>query len=159
MHKTRDLRIGIDVGGTNTDAVIVDSRDRPIAKHKVPTTQDVTTGIKKALAGVLDNVHDARRRVSHVMVGTTHATNAILQGSQLDRVAVLRIATPVRSAIPPLVTWPANLRARVEVGTLIVQGGHEFDRTEAAPLDEDGIRRFAVDVVSRSQATAVTAMF
>lgn len=159
MPKSRDLRIGIDVGGTNTDAVIVDSRDRPLAKHKVPTTPDVTTGIKKALAGVLSAVPDARRRVSHVMVGTTHATNAILQGSQLDRVAVLRIATPVRSAIPPLVTWPATLRARVEVGSVIVQGGHEFDRSEAAPLDVDGIRRFAVDVASRSKAIAVTAMF
>ncbi len=73
MRKGRDLRIGIDVGGTNTDAVIVDARDRPIAKQKVPTTADVTGGIKMALEGVLNEVPDARRRVSHVMVGTTHA--------------------------------------------------------------------------------------
>ena len=159
MPSSRDLRIGIDVGGTNTDAVIVDSRDRPVAKHKVPTTPDVTTGIQQALVGVLGDVPDARRRVSHVMVGTTHATNAILQGSELDRVAVLRIATPVRSAIPPLVTWPASLRARVEVGSLIVRGGHEFDRTETAPLDEDAIRRFAFDVGGRGSAIAVTSMF
>lgn len=159
MADHRDLRIGIDVGGTNTDAVIVDAADRPIAKYKVPTTTDVTTGIKRALAGVLNDVSQARLRVSHVMVGTTHATNAILQGTQLDSVSVLRIATPVRSAIPPLVTWPASLRARVEVGSRIVQGGHEFDGSEAAPLDEDGIRRFASEVAVRGHSIAITSMF
>lgn len=159
MPKARDLRVGIDVGGTNTDAVVLDASDRLIAKQKVPTTSDVTTGIQLALEHVLNGVSDSRERVTHVMVGTTHATNAILQGSQLDTVAVLRIAMPVRSAIPPLVTWPASLRARVEVGSLIVQGGHEFDRTEAGPLDEDSIRRFAHQVAARSHAIAVTAMF
>jgi N-methylhydantoinase A/oxoprolinase/acetone carboxylase beta subunit len=159
MDKPRDLRVGIDVGGTNTDAVILDIRDRLLAKQKVPTTPDVTSGIQASLEGVLKVVPDSRVRVTHVMVGTTHATNAILQGSQLDRVAVLRIAMPVRSAIPPLVTWPASLRSRVEVGSLTVQGGHEFDKSEAGPLDEDAIRRFAQEVGARSHAIAITSMF
>ena len=52
-----DYRLGIDVGGTNTDAVILDRDDRVLAKAKVPTTPDVTGGIVAAL----DAVHRARR--------------------------------------------------------------------------------------------------
>gem|GEM_PF-5447335 len=39
-----DCRLGIDVGGTNTDAVIMDGTDRVIAKAKVPGTADITGG-------------------------------------------------------------------------------------------------------------------
>jgi N-methylhydantoinase A/oxoprolinase/acetone carboxylase beta subunit len=48
-----DLRLGVDVGGTNTDAVVLDAEDRLLAKAKVPTTPDVTRGIEAALAGVV----------------------------------------------------------------------------------------------------------
>ena len=49
------LRIGIDVGGTNTDAVLLDQHDRLLAKVKHPTTPDVTTGILSALKLALVN--------------------------------------------------------------------------------------------------------
>ena len=39
-----DCRLGVDVGGTNTDAVIMDAADRVIAKAKVPGTADITSG-------------------------------------------------------------------------------------------------------------------
>ena len=71
-----DLRLGVDVGGTNTDAVVLDAEDRLLAKAKVPTTPDVTKGIEAALAGVAEQVD--RARITHAMFGTTHATNAIL---------------------------------------------------------------------------------
>lgn len=159
MPDMNSLRAGIDVGGTNTDAVILDRDDRLLGKAKVPTTGDVMTGIELALGRVLSAVPDAREQVSHVMVGSTHATNAVLQQRGLERVAVLRIATPVRSAIPPLVSWPAALRSQVEMASAIVQGGFEFDRTEALPLDEDGIRRFAAQVAGQRPAFAVASMF
>jgi N-methylhydantoinase A/oxoprolinase/acetone carboxylase beta subunit len=38
-----DCRLGVDVGGTNTDAVIMDADDRVIAKAKVPGTADITS--------------------------------------------------------------------------------------------------------------------
>ena len=43
------MRIGIDVGGTNTDAVLMDGRE-VLAEVKTPTTPDVTGGIIAALA-------------------------------------------------------------------------------------------------------------
>lgn len=45
----QDLRLGIDVGGTNTDAVALDDRGHVLAK--TPTTPDVTTGIVEARLG------------------------------------------------------------------------------------------------------------
>ena len=46
-------RLGIDVGGTNTDAVILDRDDRVVSKCKKPTTEDISTGLKKAVDTVL----------------------------------------------------------------------------------------------------------
>src|SRR5439155_3992813 len=70
-----DLRIGIDVGGTNTDAVLLDRDDRLLGRAKVPTTVDVTGGIRQALTAVLASAAAPVDRISHVMLGTTHATN------------------------------------------------------------------------------------
>ena len=46
------MRIGIDVGGTNTDAVLMD-RDRVVSSCKATTTSDVSSGITTALEGLL----------------------------------------------------------------------------------------------------------
>ena len=51
------LRIGIDVGGTNTDAVLMDGLT-VVSKIKTPTTADVTTGITTRFATRLANVRD-----------------------------------------------------------------------------------------------------
>src|SRR5215467_8718952 len=74
-----DYRLGIDVGGTNTDAVIMDPADRIVAKAKVPCTPDITGGITRAIDSVLRAPAVDPRRISHVMLGTTHATNAVLE--------------------------------------------------------------------------------
>lgn len=46
-------RLGIDVGGTNTDAVILDRNDKVVSKCKRPTTEDISMGIKEAVDVVL----------------------------------------------------------------------------------------------------------
>ena len=64
------LRIGLDVGGTNTDAVVVDESGRVVSWFKSSTTPNVFDGIRTALAAVLAEVD--RGAVSQVMLGTTH---------------------------------------------------------------------------------------
>ncbi|WP_219463723.1 hydantoinase/oxoprolinase N-terminal domain-containing protein, partial [Nonomuraea rhizosphaerae] len=135
------LRIGIDVGGTNTDAVVLDAADRVIAKAKRPTTPDVTEGLRAALDAVLAEL-SSWERVGRVMLGTTHATNAILERRNLGRVAVLRLGAPATTAVPPLSDWPDDLRKVVSAGEAIVPGGHYVDGREISPLDPDAIRRF-----------------
>jgi N-methylhydantoinase A/oxoprolinase/acetone carboxylase beta subunit len=137
-----DLRIGIDVGGTHTDAVLLNTAHHVLAKLKVPTTADVTSGVRAALDGVLAGQEEQTAgRVTHVMVGTTHAMNAILERRRLRKVAVLRLAAPSGLAIRPLLAWPDDLRDAVLAGAAIVGGGHELDGREIVPLDEDAIRR------------------
>lgn len=49
----KDWRIGIDVGGTNTDAVVLDENLNLISAVKSPTTEDVMSGIENAMEAVL----------------------------------------------------------------------------------------------------------
>jgi N-methylhydantoinase A/oxoprolinase/acetone carboxylase beta subunit len=137
-----DCRLGVDVGGTNTDAVIMDVADRVIAKAKVPGTADITSGIVAAIDAVLGTPGVEPQRISHVMLGTTHATNAVLERRNLRRVAVLRIGGPATYSIRPMFGWPRDLVDAVSVGAEIVDGGIEFDGQDLSPLDTDAIARF-----------------
>jgi N-methylhydantoinase A/oxoprolinase/acetone carboxylase beta subunit len=152
-----DLRLGVDVGGTNTDAVVLDADDRLLAKAKVPTTPDVTSGIEGAISGVVGQVD--RARITHAMFGTTHATNAVLQRRGLRRVGVVRLGGPATQAIRPLFGWPEDLRDVVSAGERIVDGGIEFDGRELSPLDVDAVTRFAADVAGSAEAVAITSVF
>ncbi|WP_214410970.1 hydantoinase/oxoprolinase N-terminal domain-containing protein [Sphaerisporangium fuscum] len=155
------LRIGIDVGGTNTDAVVLDSSDRIVARAKRPTSQDVTGGLRAALAAVLDELGHRAGEVTRVMLGTTHATNAILERRSLGRVAIVRLGAPATTSIPPLEDWPADLRETVAAGAAIVRGGHYVDGRPIAPLDAGEVGRF----LSRTreagpvEAVAITGVF
>ena len=110
-----DLRLGIDVGGTNTDAVVLDREDRLLAKAKAPTTPDVSSRHRGGRGRGAGGGHIDRARISHAMLGTTHATNAVLERRRLHRVAVLRIGAPAtlsRAAAADLAPRAARRRLR-----------------------------------------------
>jgi N-methylhydantoinase A/oxoprolinase/acetone carboxylase beta subunit len=153
-----ELRLGIDVGGTNTDAVVLDRDDQLLGKAKVPTTSDVTSGIRSAVDAVLGAGVD-RSRITHAMLGTTHATNAVLQRRGLRKVAVLRLGGPATHGVRPLFGWPKDLKAAISVGEAIVEGGIEFDGRELSPLDEEAVRRFCRQVAGDADGIAVTSVF
>ena len=152
-------RLGIDVGGTNTDAVIMDPADRVIAKAKVPCTPDITGGITRAIDTVLHAPGADPRRISHVMLGTTHATNAVLERRNLRRVAVIRIGGPATLSVRPMFGWPRDLTDTISVGATIVEGGMEFDGRDMSPLDTDAIARFLGEVGGAAQGIVVTSVF
>jgi N-methylhydantoinase A/oxoprolinase/acetone carboxylase beta subunit len=154
-----DLRVGIDVGGTNTDAVVLDRDDSVLAFAKTPTTPDVTGGIRAALDAVLADESVDRARITHVMLGTTHATNALLERRRLQRVAVLRLGAPATRSVPPLLAWPDDLRRAVSAGEAIVAGGSECEGRELAPFDRDAAARFLEGVRDTAEAVAVTGVF
>ncbi|WP_432838604.1 hydantoinase/oxoprolinase N-terminal domain-containing protein [Dactylosporangium sp. CA-092794] len=158
MSTERDLAIGVDVGGTNTDAVVLDARGTVLASTKQATTDDVTGGIRAGVAHVLGLLGADRARVSRVMLGTTHATNAIVARRRLDRIAMIRIGAPAATEVPPLIDWPADLADLVLAGSAMVGGGHMIDGTPIAPLDRDGILRF-LDGLAEFDAVAVTGIF
>lgn len=89
------MRIGIDIGGTHTDAVLIDGT-RLVAAAKAPTLPD---NLLASITGVLEAIlagHDPRR-VRTLNLSTTLSTNAIVTGA-IERVAVLVVGGPGISA-------------------------------------------------------------
>ena len=150
--------IGVDVGGTNTDAVLMDGSTL-VGAAKRPTTGDVSSGIRDVLGEALHHL-PRDRRVDAVMVGTTHLTNALLERRRLSPTAVLRLALPATESLPPLVDWPAELKHATGAHTFMVRGGHEYDGREISPLDGAAIRR-AIGRMRREgvRAVAVSGVF
>ena len=130
--------IGVDVGGTNTDAVLMEGSDL-VGAVKRPTTADVTTGIISSLSELLPHLPQGGQ-VDGVMVGTTHFTNALLERRNLSPTAVIRLCLPATKLLPPLLDWPDELREAIGGETRMIDGGHEFDGREISPLDRNGIR-------------------
>jgi N-methylhydantoinase A/oxoprolinase/acetone carboxylase beta subunit len=154
-----DYRLGIDVGGTNTDAVILDRSDQVLAKAKVPTTPDVTGGIVAALDAVIGASAVDVGRITHAMLGTTHATNAVLERRKLHRVAVIRIGAPATLGVRPMFEWPADLTAVVAAGATVVEGGIEFDGRDLSPFDDEAVAAFLGSVAGRCDGVAITSVF
>lgn len=153
------MRIGVDVGGTNTDAVLMDESDVR-AWTKQPTTADVSSGVAAAITAVLEQAGVAPGAIASVMIGTTHFANALVERSQLDRVGVLRLASPSGEALPPMTGWPTDLTGRIGDHVFLLPGGYEMDGREIAPLDETKVRDAALTVRSSGvDAIAISCAF
>ncbi|MCY3691010.1 MAG: hydantoinase/oxoprolinase family protein, partial [Chloroflexi bacterium] len=150
--------VGVDVGGTNTDAVLMDGRQLTGAA-KVPTTTDVTTGIAGAVSELLAQTGH-RGLVQAVVVGTTHFTNALLERANLAPTAVMRLSLPATELLPPLVEWPDDLKDAIGGQAYMVGGGNEFDGREISPLDRQAIRDAVIDMKARGiRSVAVNGVF
>ncbi|PCI53278.1 MAG: hydantoinase subunit beta [Alphaproteobacteria bacterium] len=153
------MRLGIDVGGTNTDAVLMNGAD-VIAWSKSLTTSDVCSGIVAAIDSVLQKTKLTASVVECVMIGTTQFTNALVERKGLKQVGVIRLGSPSGQAIPAMSDWPDDLRACIGSGVYSFAGGYEFDGREMSILDEDGIRKAAQVLSTRGiTAFAVTGVF
>jgi N-methylhydantoinase A/oxoprolinase/acetone carboxylase beta subunit len=151
-------RVGIDVGGTNTDAVLLE-HTRVVGAVKVPTTADVSTGIVGALRELMTTVGEVGS-IDAVMIGTTHFTNAVVERRDLAPVAAIRIGLPASASLPPFCDWPDDLAALARGAVYMIEGGHEYDGRPIVSLDRDGMRRAARDMRSRGLRTAaITSVF
>lgn len=133
------MRLGIDVGGTNTDAVLVAGRT-VLAGAKRPTTADVSSGIVSATRAVLDAADVSAAAIKGVMIGTTHFVNALVERKGLLEVGVLRLAGASGEALPPMSGWPADLKRCIGGMSFQLPGGYEFDGQENTAFDESAIR-------------------
>ena len=100
-------KLGIDVGGTNTDAVLIDENLRVIAEVKHPTSGNVFEGIIGAVQALLGQTQIDRGEIRQAMLGTTQCTNAIVERKNLAKIGLLRIGAPATVGVPPMVDWPA----------------------------------------------------
>ena len=151
-------RIGIDVGGTNTDAVLIDNGE-VLRAVKAPTSEDVTGGIIAALSA-LRAAPAGQGDVDSVMIGTTHFVNAIVQRRSLSPVGALRIGDPVSGSLMPFCDWPGDLAQIARGGVWSVGGGHEYDGRPILPLDEDAVREAAIQMRDQGlTAIAIASIF
>lgn len=154
-----NYRIGIDVGGTHTDAVILDDHYRVIAEVKTPTTEDVSSGIYQSLQEVLSMANVPTEKINYAMLGTTHCTNAIVERKKLNRVAIIRIGAPATLAIQPLLGVPEDLKDILGKHVYLVEGGHEFDGREITNLDENHLIQIANDIKGQVDSIAIMSVF
>lgn len=153
------LRIGVDVGGTNTDAALLRGSE-VLATVKSSTTADVTSGVSAAIRTVLAEAGISAGAVNAVMIGTTHFLNAIVEGRHLEKVGVLRLCGAATRSLPPMIDWPDTLRPIVDGGAALVGGGVNYDGSEIAPLDVPAIRAACRDWRARGiSAIAICSVF
>ncbi|WEW61398.1 hypothetical protein PRK78_006888 [Emydomyces testavorans] len=138
-------RIGVDVGGTNTDSVILDTRATNsstrgvVAWHKTPTTSpNVTDGIEIAVRSVLDQSNVSRDQIARLTIGTTHFINAIVEHDvrRLSRVAIIRLSKSFTREVPPFSDFPPSLKSIMNGYYCYVDGGLHIDGSQEAPLSE-----------------------
>lgn len=141
-------RIGVDVGGTNTDAAIIDiaateSESRGVcASSKTPTTVDVTSGIHSVIENVLSKSAVNRRDVLSVAIGTTHFVNAVVEADarRLSKVAIVRLCGPFTKQIPPFSDFPPALKDIMAGPVFYLDGGKERFEVKAQSLMSSQLR-------------------
>src|SRR5579872_2627767 len=153
------IRIGVDVGGTNTDAVVMDGA-KVLAGVKAATTPDVMSGVIAALKSALAASGVRPEAIDVVMIGTTHFTNAVVQRRDLAPTAAIRLALPATASLPPMVDWPDDLREAIGGHAYLAHGGNEFDGRAISRLDADELRQIAADIKAKGvNSIAITSVF
>lgn len=152
-------RIGVDVGGTNTDAVLLNDNLEVVEYVKVHTTYDIETGIYEAIKKVVDMSSIDKNEIKYAMLGTTYCTNAIVERKRLNKVGVIRIAKPATTAIPPFSDWPNDLKKEVEFYSEIISGGYEFDGRILEEISKKEVLEFCKKVNGKVGAIAITGVF
>lgn len=152
-------KLGIDVGGTNTDAVLIDENRSVVADIKYPTSADIYDGILGAMRTVLDKSGVDPKQINQAMLGTTQCTNAIVERKNLAPIGILRIGAPASTGIRPMVDWADDIR-RIAAGSVIIGGGFEYDGKELAPFDREEAEKFFTDMKEKGvKSIAVSCVF
>ena len=151
-------KLGIDVGGTNTDAVLIDENLQVVAEIKHPTTGDIYDGILGALRDILEVSGVDRREIRQAMLGTTQCTNAIVERKNLAPIGIMRIGAPATLGIPPMVDWAEDIR-EIAVESVVIGGGFEYDGKELAAFDEAAARAFFERMKGKVSSIAISCVF
>ncbi len=149
------IALGIDTGGTYTDAVLLDhTSGEVLAGAKALTTRhDLSEGIGQAMAAVFDENGVSPAEVGLVALSTTLATNAIVEGRG-SPVCLLLVGYD-----PALIQQYGFERDLVTQDVVYLRGGHDGLGNEVAPLDEKAVREAVLARRDRVEAFAVSGYF
>jgi N-methylhydantoinase A len=161
-------RLGVDVGGTFTDLLLIDEDSGTTHRAKTPSTPvDPSIGVLDGVTKVCEVAGVDPAAIGHVLHGTTVATNAVLEkkGAKVGLLVtrgyrqVLQVARSfVPGGLAGWIVWPkpeplAPLELTREVGGRLSAHGEELH-----PLDEAGVRR-AVEELRELGIEALTISF
>lgn len=152
-------KLGIDVGGTNTDAAILDENLNVIVSTKTHTTKDVETGIKNAIHAVVNEKDIDVNQITQAMLGTTQATNAIVERKNLGKVGILRIGYPATASILPYTEWPEDIAAILSNRYALIHGGYEFNGDPIVPFSEQEVKEKLTEWKGQIDGLAVVGVF
>ena len=152
-------KIGIDVGGTNTDAVILDEQLRLVHGVKMPTSEDIQTGIEQAMHKVMTESGIDPLKITHAMLGTTQCTNAIVERKKLSKVGVLRLGYPATASVAPYTAWPEDMIQVLGGDFALAKGGYEYDGQPLTVLDEEEIKQILTDWKGKIDSLAIVGVF
>ena len=145
--------LGVDTGGTYTDAVILEDEERVVAFSKALTTHsDLSLGIGSAIQKAVKQRNTAPEKISLVSLSTTLATNALVEG-QGDRVALIMIGfkdsdLEKHSIFDALKGDPF----------LVIEGGHNYAGFEKSPLEKNKLSKW-ISGIKGVSAYAVCSQF
>lgn len=152
-------RIGIDVGGTNTDAVIINENLELVHGVKVPTSGDIQTGIESALHKVMAESQIEAGSISHAMLGTTQCTNAIVERKKLSKVGVIRLGYPATASVKPFTAWPEDMIECLGEKFELLHGGYEYDGQILSEMDEDEVKTVLANWQGKIESLAIVGVF
>jgi N-methylhydantoinase A/oxoprolinase/acetone carboxylase beta subunit len=149
------LWLGLDTGGTYTDAVLLAGGKRVIASAKSLTTHwDLAVGIGAAIRSVLKVLpgSSSRANVQLVSVSTTLATNAVVE-NRFSPVATVLIGFDAG------MLQRSGLQRDGAGPVILIRGGHEASGEELEPLDEVGLAAAVSGSTVPVEGYAVAACF
>ncbi len=137
--------IGLDTGGTYTDAVLIDLADNSVLlTAKNPTTHfELSRGISLCLRDILVGSKVKPQDVELVAVSTTLATNAVVEDKG-DKVGLILAGFARHCSLPV-------------VSTLYIDGGHNIQGEEDTPLDIEALVQAVTDLKGNVDAYVVCA--
>jgi len=148
------LLLGIDTGGTYTDAVLFDEDTGVVGAAKALTTRhDLAVGIAHALDEVIEATKRRTQDIALVSLSTTLATNALVEG-QGGRVCLVLIGFE-ESALQR-----ADLAAALKSDpVLLISGGHDAHGEAVVNFDADALRAQLDGLEGKVSGYAVAAQF
>ncbi len=153
------IRLGIDVGGTNTDGVLLNTDNKVLGSAKHATTADIFTGIEKTIDALLTETKIEGKEIQVATLGTTHCTNAIVERKALNKVGIIRLCLPSGTTVPPLIGWPEDLVENLQVTTVLVHGGYEYDGTPIAALQYEELEQAVQQFRGNVDSIAISGVF
>ncbi len=152
--------IGIDIGGTNTDAVLINAQDKIVAAVKTITTNDITSGFSQALKSLLAQAAIEASAIRALFLGTTHATNAILQQKDLYQVGLIRLAGHHPQSLPPCFDWKEDLKQTLNIRHITISGGYECHGASITPFSLEEVRQAVTTLLAKGiESLAVVGVF